>query len=241
MNNRQSKLFTVPDEFSSKKEWDVDREIGHTKSREVGYLVPSNNNTDNSLYHYWREQKIPWAESRVDLLERAVKLTVHMTGLDLDFGTLTGNCIKIMANLLPHKTIYGFDSYKGYPEDFGVQTKGAWAISPPSNLPPNTKLIVGLFQDTLISFLMEKQQKINIIHIDCDLYDSTKFVLDTCFPYIQSGTVVQFNGLFNRNILKDSLYWFNDELTAWNDFITENKIEWKWIGSQGFSASMQIK
>jgi len=240
MNNRKIKLFDIPNGYLNERGWDVDREIGHTKSREVGYLVPSDNISDNQMYQYWREQKIPWSESRVSLLEEAVLLTKNMNGLHLDFGILTGNCIKIMANLLPHKIIYGFDSYKGYPEEFGVLSKGSWAIPPPTDLPSNTELIIGLFQDTLHDFLLEKNQKINIIHIDCDLYDSTYCVLNECYPFLQKGTVVQFNGLFNRNILNGVLYWFNDELTAWIDFVTTKNINWQWIGSQGFSASMKV-
>jgi hypothetical protein len=237
MNNRKSIIAKVGVQTQG---WNVDLEIGHDKSREVGYLVPKNNDI-NPMYEYWREQKIPWAECRVSLLKKAVELTANMQGLYLDFGTLTGNVIKVMSSLLPNNIIYGFDSYKGYPEEFGVQSKGAWGIPIPTNFPSNTKLVVGLFQDTLYDFLKEKQQKINIIHIDCDLYDSTKCVLDECYSYMQIGTVVQFNGLFNRNVIGDTLYWFNDELTAWNDFVKEKNIDWSWIGSQGFSASMLIK
>lgn len=243
MNNRQVIIKKV--DKQTNVGWDVDLEIHHKKSREVGYLVPANTNSENDnnlLYNYWREQKIPWAESRVDLFERAVKLTANMKGLYLDFGTLTGNCIKIMCSLLPNDIVYGFDCYTGYPEEFGVQKKGAWCIPSPKNLPANSKLIEGLFEHTLKEFLKEQQQKINIIHIDCDLYDSTKYVFDTCYLYMQEGTVVQFNGLFNRNVFAngDTLFWFNDELTAWNDFVTEKNIKWEWVGSQGFSASMRI-
>jgi len=242
MNNRKVILLENATPLDSNlKDWDVNREIGNVGNPEPLTILIPKDDTDNPLYNYWREQKIPWAHSRNALFEKAVELTSKLNGLDLDFGTLSGNCITLMANLLPNKIIYGFDSWKGYPADFGVQGKGAWAIPIPTNLPSNTKLIVGLFQDTLINFLKEKQQKINIIHIDCDLYDSTKYVFDNCYPYIQIGTVVQFNGLFNRNVLNHTLYWFNDELTAWNDFITEKNIKWEWIGSQGFSASMIIK
>jgi hypothetical protein len=166
-----------------------------------------------------------------------------MKGLYLDFGTLTGNCIKFMCNLLPNEIVYGFDCYTGYPEKFGVQVKGAWAIACPKGMPSNSIIVQGLFEDTLEKFLREKQQKINVIHIDCDLYTSTRCVLDNCLPYIQEGTIVQFNGLFNRNVFAkgDTLYWFNDELTAWNDFVTENNVQWEWVGSQGFCGSMRIK
>ena len=241
MNNRKVVIAENVKLEEGERGWDVNKEIGNVGSTIPLTILIPRDDSNTPLFNYWREQKIPWAHSRNELFETAVKLTSNMNGLDLDFGTLTGNCIRILAELLPNKTIYGFDSYKGYPADFGVQGKGAWAIPVPKNLPTNTQLIVGLFQDTLVNFLKEKQQKINIIHIDCDLYDSTKYVFDNCYPYIQEGTVVQFNGLFNRNIIGNTLYWFNDELTAWNDFVTEKNIKWDWIGSQGFSASMIIK
>ena len=73
-------------------------------------------------------------------------------------------------------------------------------------------------------------KKITFIHIDCDLYSSTIFVLDTIKQNISNGCVTVFDELVNYPGYLGS----NGELKALYEFTKENEILFEWIGMNGF-------
>jgi hypothetical protein len=122
--------------------------------------------------------------------------------------------------------VYGFDSFCGLPEDWGNhQPKGSYDKQ--GTLPTvnqNVELVVGLFQETLDNFLLKHPNKnIAYLHLDADLYSSTKFVLDRLSNRIISGTVISFDEIYNYPEYKDH------EIKAWVEFCKDKKISSKWI------------
>ena len=111
---------------------------------------------------------------------------VAIDGLFLEFGVCTGKTINFIAALNPKKTIYGFDSFKGLPEDWdqGPNTngkrkifkKGTFAFVDENKLPNflhNVKIYKGLFKDVLPEYKKNNKNKaIAFMHIDSDLYSS---------------------------------------------------------------------
>ncbi len=56
--------------------------------------------------------------------------------------------------------------------------------------------VKGWFEDTLPEFLStHKDEKIKIIHLDADLYSSTKYVLDQVYDHLSIGTIILFDEL----------------------------------------------
>ena len=148
----------------------------------------------------------------------------------LEFGVATGNTINIISKYTK-ENIYGFDSFEGLPEKWrdGFD-KGAFDRK--GELPEvnaNVKLIKGWFTETLPIFLKEKNEKISFIHIDCDLYSSTKFVLDTVKPYLNNNCILVFDELVNYPGFDGD----TGELLALYNFIKENNIKYEWIGMNG--------
>lgn len=117
-------------------------------------------------------------------------------GLFLEFGVAQGRTIRHLAS---HRTspIYGFDSFEGLPEDwrsgFG---RGTFAMNAPS-VPSNVTLIKGLFGDTLPEFLSSHTGFVSFLHVDCDLYSSTKCIFDSLGDRIMKGTVIVFDEYWN--------------------------------------------
>ena len=106
------------------------------------------------------------------------------------------------------------------------------------NLPTvneNVILIKGYFQDTLPQFLKKKSKKISFIHIDCDLYSSTKYVLTNVKDFLDDDCILIFDELVNYDGY-DGNTW---ELKAFYEFVTENNIKYKWIGMNGTPFGMQ--
>jgi len=132
-------------------------------------------------------------------------------GMCLEFGVATGSSIDTLATLTNSKW-YGFDSFKGLPEAWYDQPVGGFACDVPS-CGPNVELVIGLFQDTLDNFLISHLEKVSILHIDCDIYSSTKFVLDRLKDRIVPGTVIIFDEL------KGYPEWEEHEHKAFMEFL----------------------
>ncbi len=133
--------------------------------------------------------------SDLDLLSHAIKIAIQ-PGLILEFGVASGRTISHIANQLT-SNIYGFDSFEGLPESWrsGFE-KGSFAGGIPS-VPPNVQLIKGWFKDTLPGFLADHTEQVSLLHVDCDIYSSTKTILDLLAPRLHAGSVIVFDEYWN--------------------------------------------
>jgi len=61
--------------------------------------------------------------------------------------------------------------------------------------PERVHIIKGFFEESLDSYFKNKKAKAKIVHLDCDLYSSSKYVLDFLFrnEIIQDGTILIFD------------------------------------------------
>ena len=62
------------------------------------------------------------------------------------------------------------------------------------------------------------------IHIDCDLYSSTKTIFDLLKERIKPGCVLVFDEYFNHPS------WEEDEYKAFMEFIAETGLKYEYIG-----------
>ncbi len=133
-----------------------------------------------------------------------------LEGLILEFGVFNGKSIRRIAEFSP-SDIYGFDSFEGIPEAWNDEPSGSYSAEGvlPA-VPKNVRLVKGWFNDTIPTFLNQLKQDpvIRFLHIDCDLYCSTKTIFDLLGKYIQPGTVI----LFDEFIGYKS--WQKDEFKA---------------------------
>lgn len=174
-----------------------------------------------------------------DLYEWAVNTQLDSvlldTGLVLEFGTATGRTLNQFAYWLPNKTIYGFDSWQGLPEKFNDLPAGHFAQELPKVL-PNCKLVQGWFgtrppqdqsniaENTALAFATTTQESIALLHLDADLYSSTKTVLDVFAKQIVPGTVILFNEYWNHPT------WKKHEYRAWQEHCKVYSIKYEYIG-----------
>lgn len=148
----------------------------------------------------------------------------------LEFGVFEGKTINYISNFTKDK-VYGFDSFEGLPEKWRDNfDKGAFNMN--GQMPKvnnNVVLIKGWFNQTLEPFLNNTKQLISFIHIDCDLYSSTKYIFDKVKNRLDDNCIIVFDELVNYEGYDDE----NGELKAFNEFITENNIKYEWIGING--------
>jgi hypothetical protein len=93
----------------------------------------------------------------------------------------------------------------------------------------NVILIKGWFNEKLEPFLNNTDKLISFIHIDCDIYSSTKYIFDKVKNRLDNNCIIVFDELVNYEGYDDE----NGELRAFNEFITENNITYEWIGING--------
>ncbi len=153
----------------------------------------------------------------------------------LEFGVASGTTINYISKF-SNNVVYGFDSFEGLPEKWrdGFD-KGAFnrnGIFP--NVNNNVRLIKGWFSDTLVPFIQSQNKKITFLHLDADLYSSTKYILDTLKDYIDEGCIIVFDELVNYEGFDGD----NGELRAFYEFITENEVNYRWIGMNGTPTGM---
>ena len=171
-------------------------------------------------------------------------------GLWLEFGVWKGQTIDLISQYTDNP-VYGFDTFSGLDYEWsiakeenmqsfdlgGMPLKSVIPIDPDVRFGPsgterpfkdNVEFVVGLFENTLSDFLRIKNRKISFIHVDCDIYESAKTVLESCLGYIKDGCIVVFDQLVNYEGYKDH------ELKALSEFISEsNLFNIEWIGMNG--------
>jgi hypothetical protein len=174
---------------------------------------------------YWTEHmgKSELAADHLRLLERALDWC-NIDGLILEFGVASGRTVNHLANLRPAQQVFGFDSFQGLPEawrpGFG---KGRFAQLVPA-VRSNVTLVQGLFEDTLAGFLADRPEPVALLHIDCDLYSSSRFVLETLAFRISRGTIIVFDEYFNYP------GWRHHEFKAFAEFVAAHDHDYDYLG-----------
>lgn len=163
------------------------------------------------------------------LLEYCIDLC-NKDGLFTEFGVYRGETARTIAGKIgPERVLHGFDSFEGLPAGGGFHLgKGEFdAKGELPEVPSNVKLHVGWFDDTLPKFCAENQGPVSFIHVDCDIYPSTKAVFNHLGPRMVPGTIIAFDEFFNFK------GWKGHEYKAFNELVAERKIEFKHIGWTG--------
>ena len=156
-------------------------------------------------------------------------------GLNAEFGVARGNSIRQLSGLIAD-TVYGFDSFLGLPEDWAGATekRGAFA-GRPRRLPANVKIYEGLFAESLPVFLEDHGQPVRFMHVDCDLYSSTRTVFDLLTPRIETGTVIVFDEYFNYP------NWREHEYRAFQEFIREQERSYRYLAFTARGGTVAVK
>lgn len=168
-------------------------------------------------------------------------------GLILEFGVASGGTLRDLAETIKGRKVYGFDWFKGLPEDWGPNSIGSFSTQ--GNVPdfsghPNIEIVNGLFQDTLPEFLNTHPEQVAFIHFDCDVYSAASFVFEHIERRFQPGTVLAFDEIidFHGGLSEDDYgHWYNGEYKAFVEMLGRTGITWECIARQiGERAAIKI-
>jgi tetratricopeptide (TPR) repeat protein len=156
-------------------------------------------------------------------------------GQILEFGVRHGNSIQQLAKL-SNQSVHGFDSFEGLPEVWHDESKGSYSTRGAiPKVSSNISLHPGWFNETLPNFISTNSLPIRLLNIDCDIYSSTKTVLDLLAPQIQSGTVIIFDEYIGN------LHWKEDEFKAFQEAVKTYQWTYEYLTFSFFTKQVAIK
>ena len=172
----------------------------------------------NNIFNSDEVRKIELAsakpvKNRIQLLSICANIANSLPGDVLEFGVYKGESLHALSlTLSKDKSIFGFDSFLGLPENWGeILPKGYFHTKVPKFEAKNINLIVGLFEDTLHNFLVKNQNLFSLVHIDCDLYLPTVFILENIIDRMIPGGIIVFDEYYGYPDFE------NFEYLAWKE------------------------
>ncbi len=123
-------------------------------------------------------------------------------GTWLEFGVAGGASLRRLAAERGEAQLWGFDSFEGLPEAWNELPVGHFSQG---GRPPTVEgacLVKGRFEDSIGPWLEDHAHllaadsfPVTLLHIDCDLYASARFVLEAIHPYLAPRAIVVFDEL----------------------------------------------
>lgn len=182
-----------------------------------------------SVEHILQEPRLQGAQvtnDKVGVLSAALR-SVTIDGAVAEFGVYRGSTLTRIAEFFPDRTVHGFDSFVGLPESWSGTSKDAGAFdvggTPPDLPVSNVEFHVGFFDRTVPEFAGTLQEPFAFVHLDADLYSSTRTVFDHLFDRFVPGTVVVFDEYFGY------LGWQQHEHRAFMEFLDRSGMTYEAI------------
>lgn len=189
---------------------------------------------DAAQYMKLNEEGVVYCQSTEDTLSLAMK-AAPKKGLFLEFGVRFGQSIRHIASLTD-QPVHGFDSFEGLPESWHKEAAGSYStegVLP--TVPENVSLHQGWFEDSLPKFLAEHEGDVAFMNVDCDLYSSTKTVLDALHERIKPGTVI----CFDEYVMNPK--WREDEYKAFQEAVKNYGWDYEYLAFAPFEKQAVVK
>ena len=167
--------------------------------------------TERGRRQYWEGLR---AECGRDSLCALLQSTLTLEGDAIECGVYRGDSLQRLACTLkdhaPHKTLFGLDSFQGFPESNvdavdvgpqrtlpGIKGKFRFCGDTPDRLQRffqaydvRAELVPGFFADTLPRFA---DHRFCFVHLDVDLYASYTECLEALYDRVTPGGVIVFD------------------------------------------------
>lgn len=180
---------------------------------------------------------VPDFDDKHALLTHAIE-NAKLEGSVLEFGVYKGASIDFIAGRVGSGvTVHGFDSFTGLPE-FWRPTYRQGKFDLGGHLPRvagNVSLHKGWFETTLPEFVKSNDQNVSLMHVDCDLYASTKTIFKCLGDRILPGTVIAFDEYFNHP------RWQHGEYRAFQEFVRERSLAYQYLGYTRYDEQVVVK
>jgi hypothetical protein len=157
----------------------------------------------------------------------------RLSGHVMEFGVYRGKTMQHISQHFHDQTCWGFDSFVGLPEPWQIST-GEHAKTHPAGkfdmrqekeqpvFRHNVQLVAGWFEHSIPPWLEFNAGDISFLHIDCDLYSSTRTVLHLLNPRIVPGTVIVFDEMYPWDDDQSYTLWAQGEFRALGEWLAKH-------------------
>lgn len=147
---------------------------------------------------------------------------ISINGHWCEFGVREGRSLNWLIEEYPQQVIHAFDSWQGLPEEWdnGTGKVADMSCDPPA-VPDHIQLHEGWFKDTLPKWKQQHKGPIAFLHMDADIYSSTKEVLTALNDQIVTGTVITFDEFCNFRLSGKMSKWQDQEFLALTEWLDE--------------------
>ncbi len=161
-------------------------------------------------------------ESREETMHISLK-AVSIDGNYCEFGVWKGESANYIAKSIS-QNLHAFDSFEGLPEKWlNSHQKGHFKLDKLPSFEKNVVPHKGWFSDTLPEWVEKHPENIAFLHVDCDLYSSTKTIFEYLAPKIVKGTIILFDEYFNYP------FWQHHEYKAFQEFVALYHVEYEYL------------
>jgi predicted O-methyltransferase YrrM len=211
------------------------QDMEHRARRDILYALDIDATADSAAFVREHMPRVPVFWHPHETLRFALG-EVKGTGLALEFGVAAGTTLKIIAEALSDDLrVVGFDTFEGLPEVWRTGfPAGEFAQAAIPDV-PGAELVAGLFDDTLPAFLAGCDDAVGFLHLDADLYSSTKTVLDLIGDRLRPGAVLVFDEFFNYP------GWQHHEYLAWSEFVARSGRSFEYLAYTGHNEQVVIR
>jgi len=141
---------------------------------------------------------------KAKLLHQLAKLS-PAEGDGAECGVFRGGATLLMADAIWPRIVWAYDSFQGLPEERSpletphyktghmIHTMAAFTNTVLRHHCENTRAVPGWFKDTLKKPPAERGRALSLVHADCDLYWSTRTVLELLYPQVMPGGIMVFD------------------------------------------------
>lgn len=187
---------------------------------------------DGPLHSY-----CPTHSRRRELWKYAASL-VHDPSLPwAEFGVGEGESFDWFGLTKPRgNTLLGFDSFAGLPEPWSGHGVGHWRSDVYRADRRDIKIVAGLFADAIDRPDAQAAlvPQLGLVHLDADLYSSTKTILERIADRIGPGTVIIFDEFYAY------AGWTDHEARAFREFVHERGVRFEYLARADGQVAVRI-
>jgi hypothetical protein len=174
-------------------------------------------------------------ESSREVLGAALHAAV-VPGYYLEFGVYKGGTIGFIAEQVGTlQAVHGFDSFRGLQESWSGDSFSFDRHGRMPKVAGNVRLHPGFFADTLPGWLKQNPGPAAFIHIDSDLYEPARCVLENLEDRIVPGTIIVFDEYFNYP------NWQAHEFRAFAELVVRRQIRYEYLAYARFQVAVKIQ
>ena len=172
-----------------------------------------------------RMPRVP-AEHYYDVVAQMVtRRTGNWAAFGVGFNRTFQEIVRTRARYTHSNALFAFDWWEGLPEDWRPDfPKGKFRIPREDvvrwyRYDPTVVFLDGLFSESLTAPTIERMGDLALVHFDCDLYSSTRMVLDRLplFP----GTILMFDEFYAP---AGEWKWHEHEAKAFHEVCVERSL-----------------